>query len=188
MKIIEKPLAEILPYIRNPRKNDDAVKAVAASIKEFGFMQPIVLDKENIIIAGHTRYKAAESLGLKTAPCVIAEDLTEAQIKAYRIIDNKVGEKAEWDNELLALELADLNEIDWSMFDVSFSDLPTDLESIQGTSDESSSGASMNYIVVGKYRIPISDEDYLHIAALINDHEKEFGTLHGFAARLSLEA
>lgn len=108
MNIINIPIAKIKPYKKNPRKNDHAVDAVAASIKEFGFLVPMVIDKNNEIVCGHTRYKAAKSLGMKEVPCVIAEELTEDQIKAFRLADNKVGEIAEWDMDLLPLELADI--------------------------------------------------------------------------------
>lgn len=108
MNIINIPIAEIKPYRKNPRKNDHAVDAVAASIKEFGFLVPMVIDKNNEIVCGHTRYKAAKSLGMNEVPCVIAEELTEDQIKAFRLADNKVGEIAEWDMDLLPLELADI--------------------------------------------------------------------------------
>lgn len=105
MNIKNIPLEEIHPYEKNPRKNDKAVKSVAASIREFGFLVPMVIDSKNEIVAGHTRYKAAKELGLKTVPCVIAEELTEDQIKAFRLADNKVAEAAEWDMDLLAMEL-----------------------------------------------------------------------------------
>lgn len=108
MKIIQLPIGEIRPYKNNPRKNDSAVEAVAASIKEYGFLVPLVISADNEIIAGHTRHKAAQALGLKTVPCVIADELTEEQVKAFRLVDNKVGELATWDVELLPLELADI--------------------------------------------------------------------------------
>lgn len=116
MKIIEKQISELKPYDRNPRLNDDAVKYVANSIKEFGWKVPIVIDKNNVIVAGHTRYKAALELNIKEIPCIIADDLTEQQIKAYRLADNKVGELAEWDFNLLNLEMEDLSDIDMSDF------------------------------------------------------------------------
>ena len=94
MKIKNLPITELKPYENNPRINDAAVPAVAESIKQFGFKQPIVIDKNNVIVCGHTRYKAAIKLGLKTVPCVIADDLTDEQIKAYRLADNKVSELA----------------------------------------------------------------------------------------------
>ena len=116
LQIIEKNITEITPYEKNPRKNDEAVEYVANSIKEFGFKVPIVIDKDGIIVAGHTRYKAAQKLGLKKLPCVIADDLTEEQVKAFRIADNKVGEFAEWDFDLLDDELDGIFDIDMSDF------------------------------------------------------------------------
>ena len=100
------PLAEIHPYANNPRKNDEAVAGVAASIKRFGFLIPMVIDRNGEIICGHTRYKAAKQLGLKEVPCVIADELTEDEIRAFRLADNKVSEKASWDMDLLPVELA----------------------------------------------------------------------------------
>lgn len=105
-QIIYKPLGELKPYKRNPRKNDGAVDAVAASIKEFGFKVPIVIDANGEIVAGHTRLKAAKKLGLAEVPCIIADDLTPDQIKAFRLADNKTAELADWDFELLQLELS----------------------------------------------------------------------------------
>ena len=116
MQIIEKSITEIKPYEKNPRKNDEAVEYVANSIKEFGFKVPIVIDKNGVIVAGHTRYKAAQELGLKKLPCIIADDLTEQQIKAFRVADNKVGEFAEWDFDLLDEELDGIFDIDMSEF------------------------------------------------------------------------
>ena len=107
---------DLKPYEKNPRKNDEAVKYVAESIKQFGFKVPIVIDKDHVIVAGHTRWKAAKKLGLSEVPCIIADDLTEEQIKAFRLADNKVAEKAEWDFELLAEELDDLFDFDMSVF------------------------------------------------------------------------
>ena len=117
MNIIEKNLKDIKPYEKNPRKNDNAVEYVANSIKEFGFQQPIVIDKDGVIVAGHTRYKASKKLGLEKVPCIIADDLTDEQIKAYRLADNKVSEKSEWDFDLLGEELDGIFDIDMSEFD-----------------------------------------------------------------------
>lgn len=116
LKIKELELSKIKAYDKNPRKNDEAVGPVAESIKEFGFKVPIVIDKDNVIIAGHTRLKAAKRLGLKTVPCIIADDLTEEQVKAFRLADNKVGEIAEWDFSLLDCELAGIFDIDMGSF------------------------------------------------------------------------
>ena len=126
MKIVEKRLDEIRPYERNPRRNDAAVEYVANSLREFGWKQPIVIDKNGVIVAGHTRYKAALSLGWETAPCVVADDLTPEQVKAYRLADNKVGEIAEWDMDLLAIELDDLADYmpDIDMRDFGFEEEP----------------------------------------------------------------
>lgn len=115
MKIIEKRLDQIVPYENNPRHNDDAVEYVANSIREFGWKQPIVIDRDGVIVAGHTRYKAAMRLGITTAPCVVADDLTEEQVKAYRLADNKVAERATWDFEALEAELDGI-ELDMSEF------------------------------------------------------------------------
>ena len=98
----------ITPYARNPRNNSMAIDSVAASIKEFGFQQPIVVDKDKVIIVGHTRHLAARQLDIKTVPVVIADKLTDAQIKAYRIADNRVNQNATWDYELLKIEFEEI--------------------------------------------------------------------------------
>jgi len=125
MEIVYKKIEELKPYENNPRFNDDAVEYVANSIKEFGFKVPIVIDKNGVIVAGHTRYKASLELGLDEVPCIVADDLTEEQIKAFRLADNKVSEKAEWDFELLEEELSDL---DIDMSDFGFEDLDINLD------------------------------------------------------------
>ncbi|MCG2684491.1 MAG: ParB N-terminal domain-containing protein [Planctomycetales bacterium] len=108
MHIEMRPITDIRPYENNPRQNDAAVDAVAESIRQFGFRQPIVVDAEGVIICGHTRFKAAQKLGLTEVPVHVATDLTPEQIKAYRIADNKTADLAVWDYELLPIELADL--------------------------------------------------------------------------------
>ena len=112
---VMKPLEELIPYANNPRLNDDAVDAVAASIKEFGFKVPIIIDKDGVIVAGHTRYKAAKKLKKTEVPCIVADDLTPAQVKAFRLADNKVAEASQWDMELLALEMEDI-DMDMELF------------------------------------------------------------------------
>ena len=109
MQIIEKKTDELREYENNPRNNDGAVDAVAASIREFGFKVPIVIDGNNEIIAGHTRIRAARALGLDKVPCIVADDLTPEQIKAFRLADNKTGELAGWDFAKLETELAALD-------------------------------------------------------------------------------
>lgn len=114
---------KIIPYEKNPRNNKAAVEYAKNSIKRFGFRNPIVLDKDNVIVAGHTRWAAAKELGLKKVPCVSAEDLTPAQVRAYRIADNKVADMAGWDNDLLGEELKKiLAEDEFDMTDFGFGD------------------------------------------------------------------
>ena len=115
MQIQNVPISSVKPYEKNPRFNDDAVDAVARSIKEFGWQQPIVVDRDMVIIVGHTRLKAAESLGLSEVPVIIAENLTPEQVKAYRIADNKTGEIAEWNFELLPFEIKDLQDANFDL-------------------------------------------------------------------------
>lgn len=116
MEIIIKGIDEIRPYENNPRVNDGAVGAVAESIREFGFQQPIVVDRDGVIIAGHTRYKAAQKLGMTEVPVVVADNLNDEQVRAYRLADNKTGELAEWDFSALEEELAGIGELDMSLF------------------------------------------------------------------------
>jgi len=122
MKIIEMDISEIIPYANNPRDNSKAIDAVAASIKEFGFKVPVVIDRNNILITGHTRLEAAKKLGLEKIPAIRAADLTEAQVKAYRLADNKVGEIATWDDSALAAELQALDDLDFDMSNFGFSE------------------------------------------------------------------
>ena len=110
MKIEQWEIERVKPYDKNPRRNDKAVEAVAKSIREFGFRQPIVVDAAGVIVVGHTRYKAALKLGLKTVPVHVAADLTPQQARAYRIADNRTNEAAEWDIDLLPIELGELRD------------------------------------------------------------------------------
>lgn len=110
LKIVYKKTDELVPYANNPRNNDQAVEKVANSIKQFGFNVPIVIDKGNEIVCGHTRLRAAQSLGLTEVPCVVASNLTPAQIQAYRLADNKTAELAGWDFDKLEVELAAIKE------------------------------------------------------------------------------
>ncbi|MDO4564829.1 MAG: ParB N-terminal domain-containing protein [Clostridia bacterium] len=130
MNIEYRQLDELIPYDKNPRKNDAAVEAVAKSIQTFGFRVPIILDDRDVIIAGHTRFKAAKMLNLEWVPVLVADDLTEEEVKAYRLADNKTQEFAAWDLELLASELQDISTIDMGAFGFSMDlpDLPLDLD------------------------------------------------------------
>ena len=127
MQIIYKKIDDVIPYENNPRKNKEAVDYVAKSIKEFGFKNPIIIDKNNVIVAGHTRVLAAKKLGLKEVPTIMADDLTDEQIKAFRLADNKVAEFAEWDEDLLKLELEDI-DIDMEDFGFFSSEMVVDGE------------------------------------------------------------
>lgn len=110
LKVMDLPIGELTPYINNPRYNDQAVLGVAASIKAYGFQQPIVVDRNMVIVAGHTRYKAAKLLGLETVPVAFGDDLTPEEARAYRLADNRTAEFATWDTELLEESLKELTE------------------------------------------------------------------------------
>ncbi|HAP4115155.1 TPA: ParB N-terminal domain-containing protein [Enterococcus faecalis] len=120
---------DLIPYEKNPRHNEGAITAVAKSIEKFGFKVPIVVDASNVIVNGHTRLKAAKYLGLKEVPTIIADDLTPEQIKAFRLADNKVGEIATWDEELLNAELDELADLD---LDFDMTEFGFDLPDIEG--------------------------------------------------------
>lgn len=119
-EVVELPLSEIKPYERNPRIIEQAVPYVQRSIDKYGFRNPLILDKNNVIICGHTRYFACKNLGYETIPCIIYSDLTPQQVKEFRLIDNKVAEKAIWDYELEKLEMQDLGEDAFNMLDFGF--------------------------------------------------------------------
>lgn len=128
MIISEMKVSDLIPYDRNPRKNNKAVDAIAASIQEFGFRSPIIVDKDMVIICGHTRLKAAKKLGLEVVPVHVAENLTPEQVKAYRLADNKVAELAVWDGTRLELELGDLAKVNFDMTKFSFNPVKLDVE------------------------------------------------------------
>lgn len=136
MEIVMKRLDELKPYGKNPRKNDAAVPKVMESIKKFGFKVPLVISKDGEIITGHTRFKASQKLGLESVPCVIADDLTDKQIKAYRLADNKVSEFSVWDYDLLGSELTELENMDFVMDDFGFSMDLSELEEFEDDDDE----------------------------------------------------
>lgn len=110
MQVQDTNIDDIKPYENNPRDNDNAVDGVAKSIKAYGWQQPIVVDKDGVIIVGHTRYRAAKKLGMKTVPVLVADKLSKEQVKAYRLADNKTGENAIWDNKKLLKELESLSD------------------------------------------------------------------------------
>lgn len=133
MEIVEVDIKDLKPYEHNPRNNDDGAAAVARSIKEFGFKVPIIIDSNNVIVAGHTRLKAAMLLNLEKVPCIIADDLSDDQIKAFRLADNKVSELATWDFEALEKELDELKDMD---LDFDMSDFGFEPSEIGGGTEE----------------------------------------------------
>ena len=144
MQIEYVKIENIIPYSNNPRQNDgEAVDRVAASISEYGFKSPIIVDKDNIIVAGHTRYKAARKLRLEEVPVIKADDLTPAQIKAFRIADNKVAEYSSWDNEMLSIELEGLQELDFDLELTGFDDWEID-ELFNDSSDTDDLGDNLD--------------------------------------------
>lgn len=136
MKVEWVSRTRLKPYPNNPRTNDEAAEAVAASLSEFGWQQPIVVDKDFVIVAGHTRLKAAEKLGFDKVPVVVAKDLTEEQVKAYRLADNKTAELAGWDFDLLKLELADISGIEMAAFGFEMNQEEEDAQDDNFTEDE----------------------------------------------------
>ena len=153
MKLETLKLTDVLPYENNPRKNDDAVNAVAESIKQCSYIAPIIVDEGHVIIAGHTRYKALKALGVAEVPCLICEALTEEQKKKYRYLDNKTGEKATWD--LMKLE-TELEGLDLEGFD--FFGMAEDLTAGTGAEREISGSTEFDTEVFGdekfKYQCP----------------------------------
>ena len=130
MNIINLNIDKLIPYINNPRNNENAVDKVASSISEFGFKNPIFVDKNNVVVNGHTRLLASKKLGLKEVPVIVIDDLSETQIKAFRIADNKTSEYATWDEELLRLELEQLEDMEFNLDELSidYSDFDLDIE------------------------------------------------------------
>lgn len=169
LKIVYRKVDELIPYEKNPRRNDAAVDPVANSIKEFGFKIPIVLDENDVIVSGHTRLRAAKKLGLKEVPTIVANDLTEEQVKAFRIADNKTAEKSIWDIGLLVGELQDL-ALDFDFSDFGFSDFE-----IASLTDD---GAPETYDneLIEKYTVP--EEDLLQRKRIIitytGEEQEEF--------------
>ncbi len=161
MEIFEMSPGDLIPYEFNPRKNDKSVDKVATSIKEFGFRVPIVVDADNVIVCGHTRLKAALKLGLDTVPVTRADDLTEEQIKAFRLADNKVGESSEWDNDLLGDELGEIFDLDMSTFGFSLDEpTPTDRKDLSS-------------LIEPEYQIIIDCKDEMEQEDLYNRLEEE---------------
>ena len=160
MRVQDWPIGRVRPYEGNPRRNDDAVPKVAASIEKFGWRQPIVVDADGVIIAGHTRYKAAQALGLETVPVVVASDLTPEQCAAYRLADNKTAELAEWDYRLLAEELDGLANLDMSAFGFTEGDIERTIGGIDFSAQEGMSEHTDEYDeFVDKFKLKKTTDD-----------------------------
>ena len=192
MNLETRNIDAIQPYEKNPRINEHAVQSVADSISAFGFRQPIVVDGDGVIIVGHTRWKAAQLLGLDSVPVIVAADLTPEQAKAYRLADNKTGELAEWDMELLPVELSELQacgEIDLTALGFNLDDLDDLLSGMdenepdpQAVNGESSGGASQGakYMRLDEFTIPLTDAEVDLLKTRLADYLDANGTLYGF--------
>ena len=160
MHVEQLPTDSLRPYDRNPRQNDKAVEAVAASIRAFGFRQPIVVDAERVIIAGHTRWRAAKFLQMETVPVLIAADLSPEKVRAYRIADNKVAELAEWDEALLAHEANLLEGTGLDLTDFGFTSKEVDAL-LQGAAPEDPAAATPQTLNAS-YEVVVKCRDEAH--------------------------
>lgn len=178
MNIIEININDLKEYENNPRNNEDAVEPVANSIKEFGFKVPLVITKDYVIIAGHTRLKAAKKLKLKTVPCIIADDLNEEQIRAFRLVDNKVSEIATWDYDAVNFELENILNIEMEMFEFELlDDIPDDIE-LEKTEDDGEK-TKANYLQFDGKKIVLTEEELFLLNdrydVYINEHKTNYG-------------
>jgi ParB-like chromosome segregation protein Spo0J len=187
MKITWIPLNEIVPYEGNPRTiGDDAVEAVANSIQEFGWQQPIVIDSDKVIISGHVRRLAAIKLGLEKVPVLIAKDLSPEKIKAFRIADNKSHELAEWDFKQLLTEITAIGEsVDLTLLGFEQDDLDQLLNpSAPKLGEASKRSTAQLTLKFGKYTVPLDESEFGHLVRLLTAHETKLGTRFGFVAAL----
>lgn len=193
IEVREISVTEVKPYENNPRVNDHAVSAVAESIQRFGFRSPIVCDKDMVIICGHTRLKAALSLGLQTVPVHIAKDLSPEQVQALRIADNKTAELADWDEEALSIELQKILDMDGELL-VGFKEeevsalLDFDRELLNISEDQDETSTHGAYLHFDKLKIPLTEDEKEAFRAMVGKHEDETGSLWGFVGRLNYAA
>ena len=185
INIVYKSLDELIPYVNNPRDNAGAVDAVASSIKNFGFKVPIVVDKGNEIVTGHTRLLAAKKLGMEKVPVIIADDLTEAEVKAFRLADNKVGELADWDWSLLDSEFEELKEmeLDFDIEEFGFSENSFNEDEMLPINDDGlkSETTFENTLQFGTKKIVIDDDELDMLIEKLDQYVEEFGVTFGFA-------
>lgn len=183
MKIIYKKTEELIPYEKNPRKNEEAAKYVAKSIKDFGFLVPILITKDNIVVAGHTRLKAAKINNMANVPCVIADGLSNEKINAFRLIDNKSSEIAEWDNELLKEEVKDLLDSIPNLDEYNFNiDDYVDEDIYESINDNGYAETTRfeHKLKIDRQEIVITEEEYKKIIELFNKYVNENGVSFGF--------
>ena len=156
------PIGDVVPYEKNPRLNDQAVDAVASSIREFGFKVPIVVDGKGVVVSGHTRLKAAKKLGLAEVPVIVADDLDDTKIKAFRLADNKVAELADWDESLLIKELEELGDLNYDMgqfeFELDLDDADGDGSDGDGSDDIGDVPDNINVMETFALNVIVKDE------------------------------
>lgn len=156
------PIGDVVPYEKNPRLNDQAVDAVASSIREFGFKVPIVVDSKGVVVSGHTRLKAAKALGLGEVPVIVADDLDDTKIKAFRLADNKVAELADWDESLLIKELEELDDLNYDMgqfdFELDLDDADGEGSGEDGSDDMGDIPDNINVMETFALNVIVKDE------------------------------
>jgi ParB-like chromosome segregation protein Spo0J len=190
-EIVTRATADLIPYARNSRTHSPAqVGQIAASIREFGWTIPVLIDPDNGIIAGHGRIMAAQQLGIDKVPCIVAHGWSEAQRRAYVIADNKLPENAGWDMDMLKVEVAGLAELnfDTSLLGFSSSELsklldPDDLVNF-GVDGDESRGSSRNFLRFGDVKVSMTDEEVVALTALKDKYVEEMGADYGFASYL----
>lgn len=193
LKIEYLPINDFIPYAKNARVHGgQQLDDIVASIKEFGFTNPVLIDENNILIAGHGRIKAAKLAGLSELPCIRLTNLTDSQKKALRIADNQIPLNASWDMELLMQEVQDLEleefdldilGFDEKMLETLLSD-DSELVDIGAESGESRSGVDMKYLKIDKEKVPVTDDEVSALMKALNDYVEKYGTTVGFAKRL----
>lgn len=189
-EVVVMEVGKVIPYANNPRKNDEAAKKVAELMKRFGFRYAIHVDKDNVIISGHTRLKAAKILGLAKVPVVIDADLPAEDVKALRLADNRSNELALWDEDLLGSEMRELDSAGYDLGVLGFAtdqldELLTDPEEALANKKDKE---KPHEVVLGRERIPVTDAEADHFLAMLADHETATGGFWGFVSRLEYDS
>ena len=185
MQVVDKQVNDLIPYENNPRNNNEAIPEVAKSIESFGFKVPIIVDRNNIVIAGHTRLEAAKMIGIETVPCIVADDLTDEQVRAFRIADNKVSEKATWNFDLLSVELESLYKdgFDVQLTGFEFKDISFgDVLEINELGEKSN---NIDYILkIGNKKVLMTKEEHEELLDRLEEYIKNNGVSFGFVKEL----